>query len=84
MNKMCYIEVCTDVLDTPHLTQDIIYSVKDNSESESEPQQETRQMSDEEIEKIILATPGSGFEYETIVHKSLIDNEDNNEVSSNG
>ena len=84
MNKMCYIEVCTDILDTPHLTQDIIYSVKDNSDPEFEHQQETRQMSDEEIEKIILATPGSDFEYETIVHKSLIDNEDNNEECSNG
>ena len=72
MNKMCYIEVYTDALDTPLLTQDVVYSKKEKVDYK--PQIETLQVNDVDIEEIIKTTPSSGFEYETIVHKGIAGN----------
>ena len=88
MNKMCYIEVCTDYLDTPQLTQDIVYSVKDHSEYEAEPEEPRISDTEEDnkefnVEEMAAKSSANNFAYETIVHKVLIDN-NNSEGSNNG
>lgn len=72
MNKMCYIEACIDKLDVPQLSRDMIFAVKPDSVSQ---EIKSTKKTDEDINEIIQNTTSSNFEYETIVHKGIIMNE---------
>ncbi len=68
MNKLCYIEVCTDSDDTPELTRKMIESFKKNSKTESVSIPETycKTKPESKITKGIL-------DFATKVHESLKD-----------
>lgn len=68
MNKLCYIEVCTDSDDTPELTKKLIENFKKNSKTESASIPETycKTKSESMITKGIL-------DFATKVHESLKD-----------
>lgn len=68
MNKLCYIEVCTDSDDTPELTKKLIENFKKNSKTESASIPETycKTKSESKITKGIL-------DFATKVHESLKD-----------
>ena len=68
MNKMCYIEACLEEGDIPQLLQDIAYAAKDAVKNTKLPEKSNKNF--DSIDELILTTPSSGFEYETIVHKA--------------
>ena len=70
MNKMCYIEACTETLDTPSLLKDLVTDIKKQAENIEIP---ATNISQEPVnyDDLELTT---GFEYETVVHKGLQEN----------
>ncbi len=71
MNKMCYIEVCLKESDVPKLFLQYVASLK-KQPSQVVTLDKTNDEDIDNIEELILTTPSSGFEYETIVHKGLV------------
>ncbi len=83
MNKMCYLEICTSKLDMPVLIKDLIANFKNkNSEKKlleedslikkEEKVQVIEEKTDEKIEKI-TENPSENVVFETVVHKSLME-----------
>ena len=85
MNKMCYIEVSTDSLDTPQLTQDIADSLKEICQYEPETNESliSEKISDININEFVTYDTNNSFEYETIVHKGFIEDTNNDEDKKN-
>ena len=75
MNKMCYIEACIAQMDVPQLVRDIAQCMKDKSEQTDGEVINTERNID--TNNIISNVASSSFEYETIVHKAFIT--DNNQ-----
>lgn len=68
MNKLCYIEICTENLDMPELTKDMIASFRDKNKKEtSTPAKycEVVQTKEDLVQSV------SDFSFETVVHKGL-------------
>ena len=73
MNKMCYIEICTDAMDMPKLTEDLISNFRKNNQitEKSTPEQyceTTKEIIKEEEKK-----ENSSINFETVVHKGLLE-----------
>ena len=62
MNKMCYIEICTEKMDMPKLTQDLIANLKTKTPKTEFVKQE---------EPVKLEATSSNMAFETTVHKAL-------------
>ena len=71
MNKLCYIEVVLDNLDTPALTKEYVSDIKNKVEHAEIPQTNINKL--DNIEDVVLTSTGKGFEYETVVHKAIED-----------
>ena len=87
MNKMCYIEVSTDCLDVPQLTQNIIYSAKDKYEyklPEEVQTFETEETNNFEVKDMIMNESEDYIAYETVVHKAILKENDNSGGANNG
>ena len=72
MNKMCYIEICTDAMDMPKLTEDLISNFRKNNQitEKSTPEQyceTTKEIIKEEKKE------NSSINFETVVHKGLLE-----------
>ncbi len=67
MNKMCYIEICTDSMDMPKLTEKLITSLRKKAQETKpcEPAFETNN------ENITLSNKNNSNTFETVVHKGL-------------
>ncbi len=74
MNKMCYIEVCMDSLDVPNISKELIDALKNKNGKNFVPTKNTI-MSAKEIDNLTLDTQENGFEYETVVHKGITEEE---------
>jgi len=59
MNKMCYIEICTEKMDMPKLTADLSENLK------KKPLPEIKE------DNVEFKSEDSGFEFETTVHKGI-------------
>ena len=77
MNKMCYIEVCTDSLDALELAKEFVNSAKGQENNISE--KISIKADKDKIEELILTAPKSDCEYETVVHKGFELKEDNSQ-----
>ena len=79
MNKLCYIEICTEAMDMPQLTEDLIANFRKNATKEetSTAAQYCEKDCSQEKEVFELKNNNVSFSYETVVHKGLegIDNE---------
>ena len=80
MNKMCYIEVCTDKMEAPQLVKDLASDMKERAKV-IKPEKSTQVF--EKIEDVILTDTSNDFEYETIVHKGFAEDNKNNEDTNN-
>lgn len=80
MNKLCYIEVCTDKLDAPQLTWGYINSVKSkNPYTTVTNASERKDIEYVELSSSAISSTDNGFEYETVVHKGFSNEENTNE-----
>ena len=73
MNKLCYIEVCTEKLDAPQLALSYINSIKSKTPYTTVAGAKSNYTTDN-IEELVNSTPEissyeSGFQYETVVHQ---------------
>lgn len=86
MNKLCYIEICTDKLDAPKLTLEFVNSTKTNAPNTAISDGISNIVSDN-INDIILSSSISstenGFEYETVVHQTFTDSESEEATEEN-
>ena len=64
MNKMCYIEICTDMMDLPELSSNLIKNLKKGN-TEKSMQEKYCEPAKAELDEIL--------DYETVVHKGLGD-----------
>ena len=73
MNKMCYIEICTEAMDMPKLTEDLIANFRKNAQkTEASAQEQYCEKAKEEEKKVFeLKSDNVSFDYETVVHKGL-------------
>ena len=83
MNKMCYLEICTSKLDMPVLIKDLIANFKNNN-SDKKVMEETSLLKKEETVKVVqeekeeisenvTVKPSENLVFETVVHKSLME-----------
>ena len=70
MNKLCYIEVCIDSLDTSSLTKDLIKTLKSKIHNVRIPETNVNNIYNS-IDDVTLSVSDSFSEYETVVHKSF-------------
>lgn len=73
MNKMCYIEICTEAMDMPKLTEDLIANFRKNAQKTEASAQELycEKAKVEEKKVFELKSDNVSFDYETVVHKGL-------------
>ena len=73
MNKLCYIEICTESMDMPKLTEEVIANLKKNTQklANSSAQEQYCNDKNEEKEVFELKSDDVSFDYETVVHKGL-------------
>ena len=78
MNKLCYIEICTEAMDMPQLTEDLIANFRKNTQkaetSTAAQYCEQEQIKEKNEEKEIFELKSDtnvSFNYETVVHKGL-------------
>lgn len=76
MNKLCYIEVCTDVLDAPQLVLELIKNL--NTEKEIEKPLQPVSADKSRFNEVKLSTSAE-FDYETVVHKAIVTDIDEEE-----
>lgn len=62
MNKMCYIEVCTEKMDMPELTEKLCANLK---------AKKVTKVSEENSLETELVVDDSGFDFETTVHRGI-------------
>ena len=65
MNKMCYIEICTEAMDMPKLTESLITSLRKNKTAEIQNDIEENSKNNYNNQPKLTNT------FETVVHKSL-------------
>ena len=66
MNKMCYIEICTEAMDMPKLTEDLISCFKKKAAENKTPAVQIKPAEEESF------SPSSSLDkFETVVHKGL-------------
>lgn len=71
MDKMCYIEICTEKMDTPQITKDMFLSLKKESSGEQTPMTYCDETEDKfNVEEMQKSTEGM-FKFETTVHKGF-------------
>lgn len=68
MNKMCYIEICTDKMDMPSITRDIAEKFMKTADSRQEHYCDEKEQKEEEP---LLSPDNSGMMFETVVHKGI-------------
>ena len=68
MNKMCYIEICTDKMDMPKLTEELAANLK-AAKAAQEIKVEKKEEPQEKKEN-------SAMTFETVVHKGIIEDEE--------
>ena len=73
MNKMCYIEICTESMDMPKLTEEVIANLKKNTQKLANSSMQEQYCNDKKEEKEVfeLKSDDVSFNYETVVHKGL-------------
>ncbi len=78
MNKLCYIEICTESMDMPHLTEDLIANFRKNAQkaetSTAAQYCEQEQIKEKNEEKEVFELKSDtdvSLSYETVVHKGL-------------
>lgn len=73
MNKLCYIEICTEAMDMPQLTEDLIANFRNNAKKAetTTAEQYCKQEKLEEKDVFELKSDDVSFNYETVVHKGL-------------
>lgn len=71
MNKLCYIEICTEKLDTPALTKDMIASFKSKSKADVSTPAKYCEISHQE--ENLESSTGESVNFETVVHKGLVE-----------
>lgn len=78
MNKLCYIEICTESMDMPQLTEDLIANFRKNAQkaetSTAAQYCEQEQIKEKNEEKEVFELKSDtnvSFSYETVVHKGL-------------
>ena len=85
MNKLCYIEVCTDKLDAPQLIWGYINSIKSTTPYTTVSNAGSKKEYDD-MDNIILSSSISssenGFEYETVVHQGFVEEKAAEKISS--
>ena len=64
MNKMCYIEICTDAMDMPKLTEDLISNFRSNNKL-------TEKSTPEQYCEPPAQKKSKGLDFETVVHKGI-------------
>ena len=72
MNKLCYIEICTEPMDMPKLT--VLKFMKKNAEDSLQEHycdEPSEQKQEAAVKKEIKEEQAASVDYETIVHKSL-------------
>ena len=67
MNKLCYIEICTDKMDVPKLTKELIENFKNNTKKEIKDAPSKTVL----IEKDVEIKSEKNLKFETTVHASL-------------
>ncbi len=67
MNKLCYIEICTDKMDVPKLTKELIENFKNNTKKEIKDAPLKTVL----IEKDVEIKSEKNLKFETTVHASL-------------
>ena len=67
MNKLCYIEICTDKMDVPKLTKELIENFKNNTKKEIKDAPSKTVL----IEKDVEIKQEKNLKFETTVHTSL-------------
>ena len=67
MNKLCYIEICTDKMDMPKLTKELIENFKNNTKKEIKDAPSKTVL----IEKNVEIKSEKNLKFETTVHASL-------------
>ena len=71
MDKMCYIEICTEKMDTPQITKDMFLSLKKENSNEQTPMTYCDETEDKfNVEEMQKSTEGM-FKFETTVHKGF-------------
>ena len=68
MNKMCYIEICTDKMDMPSITRDMAEKFMKTADSRQEHYCDEKEQKEEEP---VLSPDNSGMMFETVVHKGI-------------
>lgn len=68
MNKMCYIEICTEKMDMPKLTEDLISCFRKKAAENKVSQQVQQKPADENV---ALDNVSRNEKFETVVHKGL-------------
>ena len=71
MNKLCYIEICTEKLDTPALTKDMIASFRSKSKADVSTPAKYCEISHQE--ENLESSTGESVNFETVVHKGLVE-----------
>ena len=73
MNKLCYIEICTESMDMPKLTEEVIANLKKNTQKLAYSSMQEQYCNDKKEEKEVfeLKSDDVSFDYETVVHKGL-------------
>ena len=73
MNKLCYIEICTESMDMPKLTEEVIANLKKNTQKLANSSMQEQYCNDKKEEKEVfeLKSDDVSFDYETVVHKGL-------------
>ena len=73
MNKLCYIEICTESMDMPKLTEEVIANLKNNTQKLANSSMQEQYCNDKNEEKEVfeLKSDDVSFDYETVVHKGL-------------
>lgn len=85
MNKLCYLEVCTDSSDAPQLTKDLIKHLHSKNAQIVPPKSIHDKNEDNEYDFKSVETNSeySNLKYETVVHKGFDYNIDNVEGATN-
>ena len=69
MNKMCYIEICTDKMDMPVITKDMAEKFMKTGMADSRPEHYCDEK--EQKSEPILTSDNLGAAFETVVHKGI-------------
>ncbi len=85
MNKLCYIEVSTEILDTPQLTKDLISKLKGKNAKIVPPASiyDKNQEDEYDFSNIETTHDLTNIQYETVVHKGFNYSTSENEGAQN-